>query len=101
MERQATPSELLSVTAGLSQAIQDLLPDEGIGHINGRLRSMDAAMAHYFAGEAERLTAEKSQLEALHEITRELTASLDQSRMLYRALAEVVTAINGEMERSF
>jgi PAS domain S-box-containing protein len=96
MERQATPSELLSVASGLSQAIQDLLPAEGVRQVNGRLRALDTAMAHYFAGEVERLAVEKSQLETLHEITRELTASLDLGRMLYRALAEVVTAIGGE-----
>jgi PAS domain S-box-containing protein len=58
---------------------------------------MDRALAHYFASRAERLAAEKSQLETLHEITRELNARLDLGRMLDRTLAEVVTAINGEM----
>jgi PAS domain S-box-containing protein len=58
-------------------------------------------MAHYFASETERLADEKSQLEALHEIIRELTAGLDLGRMLYRALSEVVRAINGEMGAIF
>jgi PAS domain S-box-containing protein len=65
------------------------------------LSVLDAALARYFAGEAERLVTEKSQLEALHEITRELTASLDLDRMLYRTLTEVVTAIAGEMGAVF
>lgn len=101
VEREATPSELLSIAAGLSQAIQDLVPDEGVGQVNGRLSVLDAALARYFAGEAERLATEKSQLEALHEITRELTASLDLDRMLHRTLTEVVTAIAGEMGAIF
>jgi PAS domain S-box-containing protein len=97
IECQATPSELLSITAGLSKAIQNLLPDEGSRQINGRLRAMDRALAHYFASRAERLAIEKSQLETLHEITRDLNARLDLGWMLDRTLAEVVTAINGEM----
>ena len=96
-ECQATPSELLSITTGLSRAIQNLLPDEGSRQINGRLRAMDRALAHYFASRAERLAIEKSQLETLHEITRDLNARLDLGWMLDRTLAEVVTAINGEM----
>ncbi|MCP4543472.1 MAG: response regulator [Chloroflexi bacterium] len=101
VERQATPSELLSITTGLSQIIQDLLPDAGARQINGRLRSVDAAMAHYFANKAERLAAEKSQLEALHEITRELTVGLDLSRMLYKALTGIMNTTNGEMGAIF
>ncbi len=104
-ERGATPSELLSITEGLSQATRDLLPaEEGTGWANGhlgRLNVLEAALAHCFAGEVERLTAEKSQLETLYEITRELTASLDLDRMLHRTLAEVVTAITAEMGAVF
>jgi len=96
-ERGATPCELLSIAEGLSQAIRDLLPAEGRPQGNSRLNALDVALAHYFAGEVERLAVEKSQLEALHEITRELTASLDLGRMLHRTLAEVVTAITAEM----
>ena len=101
-ERGATPSELLSIAKGLSQAIRDLLPAEGspLGQVNGhlgRLNALDAALVTYFAGEAERLAADKSQLETLYEITRELTASLDLGRMLHRTLAEVITASTGEM----
>ncbi len=101
VERQATPSELLSITTGLSQAIQDMLPDDGAAQVNGRLRSVDAAMARYFANRAESLAVENSQLEALHEITRELTAGLDLSRMLYKALSGIVATINGEMGAIF
>jgi len=100
-ERGATPSELLSITAGLSQAIQYLLPAEESLERNSRLGALDAALARYFAGEAERLAVEKSQLETLYEITRELTASLDLDRMLHRALAEVATAITVEMGAVF
>ncbi len=97
-ERRATPSELLSIAEGLSQVIQDLLSAEGnLGQVNGRLNALDVALTQYFAGEVERLTAEKSRLEALHEITRELTASLDLGRVLHRTLAGVTTAITAEM----
>jgi len=100
-ERGATPSELLAISEGLSQAVRDLLSAEGdLGRVNGRLghlNALDVALARYFAGEVERLAVEKSQLEALYEITRELTASLDLGRMLHRTLAEVATAITAEM----
>lgn len=97
MERQATPSELLSISAGLPQAIHDLLPGEGIDQVNGRLYALDMALARHFASEAERLANEKAQLETLHEITRELNASLDLDRVLHKTLNSIVTAINGEM----
>lgn len=96
-ERGATPSELLYITGELSKAIQDLLPAEEKAKVNGHLNALDAALARYFASEAERLAVEKSQLEALHEVTRELTASLDLGRMLHRALAEVTAVIGAEM----
>jgi PAS domain S-box-containing protein len=100
-ERGAAPSELLSITEGLSRAVRDLLSAEGgLGSVNahlGRLNTLDAALARRFADEAERLTAEKSQLETLYEITRELAASLDLGRMLHRTLAEVTKAITAEM----
>jgi len=101
-ERGASPSELLAVAAGLSQAIRDLLPAEGeLWQVDGRLHALNAALARYFADEMERLAVEKSQLEALYEITRELTASLDLGHMLHRTLAEVMTAITAEMGAVF
>jgi PAS domain S-box-containing protein len=100
-KRGATPSELLGITGALSRAIQDLLPAEEKERINGRLNALDAALARYFASEAERLAVEKSQLEALHEVTRELTASLDLGRMLHRTLIEVTAVIGAEMGAVF
>jgi len=97
-ERGASPSELIAVADAISQSIRDLLSAEGKpGQDDGHLSALDTALARYFAGEVERLTAEKSQLETLHEITRELGASLDIGRMLHRTLAEVTAAIGGEM----
>jgi PAS domain S-box-containing protein len=101
-ERGATPSELISISEGLSLAIRELLPAEGeLAWVNGHLDALDAALAHYFAAELERLTVEKFQLETLYEITRELTASLDLGRMLHRTLAEVGAAISAEMGAVF
>ena len=96
-EHGATPTELLTITSGLSQTIQDLLPSDALRQVNGHLNALDVGLTHYFASEVERLADEKSQLETLNEITRELTASLDLGRMLHRTLIEVTTAITGEM----
>jgi len=96
-ERGATPSELLSVADGLSQAIRDLLsPGEDMVEANRRLNDLMAAVAFYFAGQVERLDVKKSQLESLYEITRELASGLDLSRLLQRTLAEVTEAIAAE-----
>ncbi len=101
-ERQATPSELLSIVDGLSRTIRDLLPVKGEGdHIVGRFNILTMALAQYFAGEAERLKVEKAQLETLYEITREFSASLDQRRAFQKALDEVTTAIAAEMGAVF
>lgn len=101
-ERSATPSELLAIAEGLSQTIRDLLPAEADrGRVNGRVDALISALAHDFAGQVEWLTVEKSQLETLYEINRELTASLDLSHMLHRTLATVVTAIHAEMGAVF
>ncbi|MDY7079382.1 MAG: response regulator [Chloroflexota bacterium] len=96
-EHGTTPSDLLCVAEALFQAIQNLLPAERWEQINGHVSDLGAALAHHFAGEVEQLTIEKSQLETLYEIARELTASLDLDRMLHRTLAEVMTAITAEM----
>jgi len=97
-EHRATPSELLAIAEVLSQAIQDLLAaQEDLEQLNGRVHALGAALAHYFAGEVERLAAGQSHWEALCEITGELNASLDLGRMLHRTLAAVVTAIAAEM----
>jgi len=95
-EREATPHELLVITGALLQSIQDFLPAEDAGRVDGHLDALNIALARYFAGEAERLAVEKAQLETLHEITRELTASLDLDRMLYKTLVAVVMAIAGD-----
>lgn len=101
-ERGAAPSELLSITTSLCQAIRGLLPPErDLAQVNGRLDDLIVALASYMAGQAERLHTEKSQLETLHEITRELTSSLDLPRLLQRTLAEVVKATTAEMGAVF
>lgn len=101
-EFAASPSELLSIAKALSQAIRELLPAEAdLGPVNERFNGLIASLAHYFAGEAERLAGEKSQLETLYEITRELTSSLDLRRVLHRTLSEVTTAITAEMGAIF
>ncbi|HID64868.1 MAG TPA: PAS domain-containing protein, partial [Anaerolineae bacterium] len=101
-ERQATPSELLSITDGLFRTIRGLLPLEGdLDHVTGRFNVLTMALAQYLAGEAERLKVEKAQLETLYEITRALSASLDQRRALQKALDEVTTAIAAEMGAIF
>lgn len=93
-ERGAAPSELLSIADGLSQTIQDLLSVEGnLGQADGHLNALNVALAQYFAGEVERLAVEKSQLETLYEITRDLTASLDLRRALQKTLSEVTIAV--------
>ncbi|HDQ72410.1 MAG TPA: response regulator [Chloroflexi bacterium] len=96
-ERGASPTELLAIVDGLSRTIQDALSSDGqAGQANGHLSSLDTALAHYFAQQAEHLAEEKSRLEALNEITQELNASLDLGRMLHRTLAEVVSALSVE-----
>ncbi len=96
-ERLASPTELLAVVDGLSQAIREMISSDGQSvQSNGHLNSLDAGLARYFAEQAERLSEEKSQLEALNEITQELNASLDLGRMLHRTLAEVVSALSAE-----
>jgi len=93
-ERGAAPFELLSIADGLSQTIRDLLSVGGnLGQADGHLNALNVALAQYFAGEVERLAVEKSQLETLYEITRDLTASLDLRRALQKTLSEVTIAV--------
>lgn len=97
-ERDAIPSDLLSVAAGLSRVVRDLLPVKGgLDQVVGHFNTLILALAQHFAGKAERLAAEKSQLETLYEITRELSSSLDLRRALQKALNEAVAAIPAEM----
>ena len=97
-ERGAIPSDLLSIAESLSEVVRDLLPVKGgMDQVVGRFNGLTLAIARYFAGEAGRLAAEKSQLETLYEITRELSSSLDLRRALQKALDEVAAAIPAEM----
>jgi hypothetical protein len=101
-ERGATPAELLSIAEGLSKTIRDLLPAEAnLRQVNGRVNALSAALARYFADQIGHLTAENARLETLYEITRDLSASLDLSRMLHRTLEAVVPALAAEMGALF
>jgi len=93
-ERGAVPSDLLSIAEGLFKVVRDLLPVKGgMDQVIGRFNGLSVAIAHHFAGEAGRLAAEKSQLETLYEITRDLSSSLDLRRALQKTLGEVAAAI--------
>lgn len=97
-ERGATPSELLSIADGLSQAVRELLPPERArGCVNGRIDALGSVLTCFFAAEMERLAAEKARLETLYEISRELNSSLDLGRVLQRTLAAVVAATDADM----
>ena len=99
-ERGATPPELLAIAESLSHTVRDLLPaDADLSQVNGRVNALGSALAHYFAGQVELLAAEKSRLETLYEITRELSASLDLGRMLHRTLDAVVPATSPTFQR--
>ena len=101
-ERGATSSELLAIAESLSHTVRDLLPpDADLSQVNGRVNALSSALAHYFAGQVELLAAEKSRLETLYEITRELSASLDLGRMLHRTLDTVVPALPAQMGAVF
>ncbi|RLC67046.1 MAG: hypothetical protein DRI48_03300 [Chloroflexi bacterium] len=93
---ETKPTELWFVAESLSRAIRDLLPPDKVVRVNGRLSAVDAVLARYFAAEMERLAAEKSRLETLQEITRQLTMSLDLDRMLHKTLTEVMKALRAE-----
>ena len=98
IDHGATPSELLTIAEGLYQTIRDLLPARAdLAQVDGRVNALGSALARYFASQVEQLTAEKSRLETLSEITRELTASLDLDRVLHRTMDAVVTVIAAEM----
>ena len=95
--RKVAPSDLLLVVDGLTQTVRDLLPVKGgLDQVVGRFNVLTMSLAQHFAAETEGLKAEKFQLETLYEITRELSASLDQRRALQKALDEVTTAISAE-----
>lgn len=96
-ERQAAPSELLFLATSLSQTIRALVPEKGRQPAEERLDALNTALAHYCAAEAERLAAEKTQLETLYEITRELTSTLDLSRALQKTLTGMMAAMSAEM----
>ena len=97
-ERGATPSELLAVAEGLSRTIRGLLPaDADRRQVNGRVDALSSALAHHFAGQVERLATEKRQLEALLDVTRDLTAGLEFGRILDKTLVAVMPVVNAQM----
>jgi PAS domain S-box-containing protein len=96
-ERGATSPELVSLAEGLSQVVRDHLSKEGgWEQASRRLSDLTLALARHSASEAGRLAAEKSQLETLYGITRELTSGMDLSRGLQKALSEVMAASDAE-----
>jgi PAS domain S-box-containing protein len=100
-EHGSTPSELLAITLGLSDTIRELLPEDRLRQGTVRLSALDAALAHYLAQEAERISREKSQLETVQAITQELGVNLDLDRMLHKTLLELTEAIGAEMGAVF
>ena len=97
-EASRTPSELLSIANAFTHTIRDLLPPkEKVKVADGRLNDLTMSLTQYFAHRVEQLTTEKSQLETLYEITRELSSSLDLRRALQKALDEVTAATPSEM----
>ena len=84
-------SEILAISNGLFRAVRGLLPKKADrGLVDQRIDTLTSALAEYTAGEADRLTIEKVQLEALYDIARELNSSLDLPRVLQKALVEIV-----------
>jgi PAS domain S-box-containing protein len=96
-ERGATQVQLLSLAASLLQVIRDALPKEvNPDLVDAWLGGPILFLAQHAAAEAERLSAEKSQLETLYGIARELTSSLDLPRVLQKALTELMAAVAAE-----
>ncbi len=88
-----TPRALVSIAECLSQAIREQLPEEANWkRANEHLNALIASIARYTALGMEGLTQDKSRLETLYEITRELTSSLDLRRLLHRTLDAVMSA---------
>lgn len=98
-ERQASAVDLLALAETLVEAVRQALPAEAEewGETEAYLGAVMGSLAHRVASQARRLAAEKSQLETLYAITRDLTSTLDLSRGLQKALAEMMTASAAEM----
>ena len=96
-QHHVPPTDLTAVADGLTAAIYSLLPSDGDARTAGaRLSALSLTLARHLGDVAERLSADKTQLETLYEIARELTGSLDLDRMLHKTLAEVMAAIKAE-----
>jgi PAS domain S-box-containing protein len=95
-ERDVVPAQLLTLVESLARAVNESLPAEAESSVvDARIGNVVLALAHHAAGEARRLATEKSQLETLHEISRELT-SLDLSRGLQKTLIALMAAMGAE-----
>lgn len=93
LQDNVPPRALVSIVERLSQAIREHLPEEANWkRANEHLNALIASIARYAALEMESLIQEKSQLETLYGITRELTTSLDLRRLLHRTLDAVMSA---------
>ncbi len=96
-ERRVALPELLSLADGLSRAVRALVPKKEQRQAEVSLAALTSALAAYCADEAERLAVEKTQLETLYEITRELTSTLDLSRALQKTLTGMMATSAAEM----
>jgi PAS domain S-box-containing protein len=95
-ERGASHSELLALVDGLARVVREAVPAGADSDIVGaRVSGLVLALAEHTVSEVGRLATEKSQLETLHEISRELT-SLDLSRGLQKTLTALMAALGAE-----
>jgi PAS domain S-box-containing protein len=95
-ERGVSHAQLLVLAESLARAARESLPAEAdSGVVDAHISGLILAVAQHAASAVGQLATEKSQLETLHEISRELT-SLDLSRGLQKALTSLMAAIGTE-----
>ena len=90
--RVTTYAAILSLIEAFSQAVQDVVPVDQREAMEPGLSEAILTLAHRVADLAQRLRVERSQLQTLYGITRQLSSSLDLSQVLHKSLSELVTA---------